>query len=45
MMIAEKIFMDWDSALKTVELWKSDGQTLVFTNGCFDIVHVGMCYI
>ena len=33
--------MDWDSALKTVELWKSDGQTLVFTNGCFDIVHVG----
>ncbi|MCB0659989.1 MAG: D-glycero-beta-D-manno-heptose 1-phosphate adenylyltransferase [Saprospiraceae bacterium] len=41
MMIAEKIFMDWDSALKTVELWKSDGQTLVFTNGCFDIVHVG----
>jgi len=30
-----------DQAIRTVERWKRKGQVLVFTNGCFDILHVG----
>lgn len=30
-----------DQAIRTVEGWKRKGQVLVFTNGCFDILHVG----
>ncbi|MCB9309131.1 MAG: D-glycero-beta-D-manno-heptose 1-phosphate adenylyltransferase [Lewinellaceae bacterium] len=41
MRIVDKIYGDFDSAMITIESWKSDGQTLVFTNGCFDILHVG----
>lgn len=26
---------------KTVEGWKANGQTVAFTNGCFDILHAG----
>ena len=30
------------SALKTqVDKWKADGHKVVFTNGCFDLLHVG----
>ncbi len=28
-------------AVKQVELWKSKDKKIVFTNGCFDIVHLG----
>jgi rfaE bifunctional protein nucleotidyltransferase chain/domain len=28
-------------ALQLVNQWKLQGQTIVFTNGCFDIVHIG----
>ncbi|MFC6996629.1 D-glycero-beta-D-manno-heptose 1-phosphate adenylyltransferase [Rufibacter roseus] len=27
--------------LERVEKWRQEGQKIVFTNGCFDIVHVG----
>ena len=27
--------------LNTVEQWRKDGDSIVFTNGCFDILHVG----
>lgn len=26
---------------KQVEVWQSEGKKIVFTNGCFDIVHLG----
>jgi rfaE bifunctional protein nucleotidyltransferase chain/domain len=30
-----------DQALRTIENWKKKGLVIVFTNGCFDILHVG----
>ena len=33
--------MDWNQAKQVVEERKRRGQTIVFTNGCFDIVHAG----
>ena len=30
-----------DQALRTIEKWKKKGLVIVFTNGCFDILHVG----
>ena len=32
---------DWETIQQTVSEWKSTGQKIVFTNGCFDIVHYG----
>ncbi|MFQ6677071.1 MAG: D-glycero-beta-D-manno-heptose 1-phosphate adenylyltransferase [Fidelibacterota bacterium] len=31
----------WEEAKKYVESWKSAGETIVFTNGCFDLLHRG----
>ena len=28
-------------AIKQVEVWKSEGKKIVFTNGCFDLLHPG----
>ena len=28
-------------AIEQVDQWRADGQSIVFTNGCFDIVHLG----
>jgi D-beta-D-heptose 7-phosphate kinase/D-beta-D-heptose 1-phosphate adenosyltransferase len=30
-----------DRLLRRVAAWRSAGDTLVFTNGCFDILHIG----
>jgi D-glycero-beta-D-manno-heptose 1-phosphate adenylyltransferase len=30
-----------DTLLRQVASWKATGQTIVFTNGCFDIIHPG----
>jgi D-glycero-beta-D-manno-heptose 1-phosphate adenylyltransferase len=38
--IADKI-QTWDQIRVTVESWKAAGQKIVFTNGCFDILHYG----
>lgn len=32
---------DWAQARRTVEGWKAGGQRVVFTNGCFDLLHYG----
>ena len=33
-------------AAELVSLWKSGGQKVVFTNGCFDVLHYGhVCYL
>src|SRR4028118_1952701 len=31
----------WEEALQKINEWKSKGEEVVFTNGCFDIVHLG----
>lgn len=36
-----KMCMDVEQAVEKVERWKSDGRVIVFTNGCFDILHPG----
>lgn len=33
--------LDTDHLLELVARWKGDNQKIVFTNGCFDIVHLG----
>jgi len=35
------IITDWDIANNQVIQWKEAGCTIVFTNGCFDIIHRG----
>ena len=37
---ADKI-KDLATAMKIVLQWKGEGKTVVFTNGCFDILHLG----
>ncbi len=38
--IADKI-QSWEAAAKQVAAWKADGVRIVFTNGCFDLLHYG----
>ncbi len=45
-MEADKLFFlqkiqDWATAHESVSQWKSVGNEIVFTNGCFDILHYG----
>lgn len=37
---AEKI-LDFETAVQRVSEWRASGQSVVFTNGCFDLLHVG----
>ena len=32
---------DWETAQTTIFKWKTAGEKIVFTNGCFDILHFG----
>lgn len=36
-----KIFKDLDSALPMINDWRVEGEKIVFTNGCFDLMHLG----
>lgn len=38
---SKKIYTDIAQLQKKVEIWKFNNQQVVFTNGCFDILHVG----
>lgn len=38
---SEKIYSNLADLLKKVEIWKFNNQKVVFTNGCFDILHLG----
>ena len=40
MAFQEKI-VSLTSGRQTSAIWKENGETVVFTNGCFDILHVG----
>jgi len=37
----KKIFLDISTLSETIRLIQSEGKKVVFTNGCFDIIHVG----
>lgn len=37
----EQKIQDWDTAAASVGQWRTDGQRIVFTNGCFDLLHYG----
>ncbi|HMT52561.1 MAG TPA: D-glycero-beta-D-manno-heptose 1-phosphate adenylyltransferase [Saprospiraceae bacterium] len=39
--IAEKVFGNHDCAVAQVKAWKDVGKKIVFTNGCFDLIHIG----
>lgn len=39
-LIKSKI-QSWKTIEATVSSWKNDGEKVVFTNGCFDILHYG----
>lgn len=34
----------WEQLKETVERWRREGERIVFTNGCFDILHYGHAY-
>lgn len=40
-MMSKKKIVDLDTLKKWVNLWKTDNQKVVFTNGCFDLLHLG----
>jgi D-beta-D-heptose 7-phosphate kinase/D-beta-D-heptose 1-phosphate adenosyltransferase len=37
----EEKVLPLDQVLARVTMWKSNGERVVFTNGCFDILHIG----
>ena len=37
----EAKILDWDAASQKVREWQALGETVVFTNGCFDLLHYG----
>ena len=37
----EKKIQSLEQAIKTVQEWKNDNDKIVFTNGCFDLLHLG----
>jgi rfaE bifunctional protein nucleotidyltransferase chain/domain len=40
-MCASKICASLEEAAKLTETWRNQGNEVVFTNGCFDILHLG----
>lgn len=37
---------NWEAATDQVQRWKTKGERVVFTNGCFDLLHYGhLCYL
>lgn len=39
--MTSKKILNWAGLKKTVDNLKANGKKIVFTNGCFDIIHVG----
>jgi rfaE bifunctional protein nucleotidyltransferase chain/domain len=39
--IKEKVFLECEYALPLIEEWRLQGDKIVFTNGCFDLLHIG----
>jgi D-glycero-beta-D-manno-heptose 1-phosphate adenylyltransferase len=40
MNIKSKIY-DWNDLQKQLDIWQYENKKIVFTNGCFDILHIG----
>jgi rfaE bifunctional protein nucleotidyltransferase chain/domain len=40
-MTEKKIYQDLAALRKQMQAWQAEGEKIVFTNGCFDIVHLG----
>ena len=40
-MIRDKIFNSFFDSQQQIEQWHNEKQKIVFTNGCFDLLHVG----
>ena len=38
---AESRVLTWEELIQRRELWKENDEKVVFTNGCFDLLHVG----
>jgi D-glycero-beta-D-manno-heptose 1-phosphate adenylyltransferase len=39
--VTESKIVSREQAIAQADAWRAEGQQLVFTNGCFDIVHLG----
>ena len=39
--IREKVFQNLEEAIPVINKWKDAGKKIVFTNGCFDLIHIG----
>ena len=39
--MTESKILTREQAIQQADQWRADGQQIVFTNGCFDIVHLG----
>ncbi len=39
--MTESKILTREQAIQRAEQWRTEGQQIVFTNGCFDIVHLG----
>ncbi|GAB3735768.1 D-glycero-beta-D-manno-heptose 1-phosphate adenylyltransferase [Spirosoma lituiforme] len=39
--MTESKLLTREQAVEQARLWRAEGQQIVFTNGCFDIVHLG----
>ncbi|GAB3641543.1 D-glycero-beta-D-manno-heptose 1-phosphate adenylyltransferase [Spirosoma arcticum] len=39
--MTESKILSREQAVEQANQWRADGQSIVFTNGCFDIVHLG----
>lgn len=39
--MTESKILSRQQAIEQADRWRADGQSIVFTNGCFDIVHLG----
>lgn len=39
--MTESKILTREQAIRQADQWRADGQQIVFTNGCFDIVHLG----
>jgi rfaE bifunctional protein nucleotidyltransferase chain/domain len=39
--IKDKVFSNVSEAMPIIQKWKTSGDIIVFTNGCFDLLHIG----
>jgi len=37
----DKKICNWDELSKNIQIYQSKGKKIVFTNGCFDLIHTG----